>query len=196
MNYFAIILFILWIYVLTVLKRGKLEFGYFCVGSIGLFLFLLIWIQPIVTAPLTRGVTAVTGIAGQLTGLFDSYYQYALLFIKSQGESISLYIDYECSGVIEIMAFSSLLWFFPVYQMYEKIVVNILGFLFIFLSNILRIFVICGMIHIWGNDIYYLAHTVFGRIIFYACSVWLYFYVFTKSQIVRQKVGSFKYDND
>jgi len=196
MNFFLLILFFLWLYVLTVLKRGKLEFWYFCLGSIGLFLFLLAWVQPLATAPLTKAVTAVAGIIGQLTGLFDSFYQYALLFIQSGGESISLYIDYECSGVIEIMAFSSLLWFFPVYQVYEKIIVNILGFLFIFASNVLRIVLICLLVHIWGNDIYFLAHTVFGRLLFYACSVLLYFYVFTKSQIVRQKVGSFRYDGD
>ena len=196
MNFFLIILFIIWLYLLTVMKRGKLAFWYFCFGSVGLFLFLLAWVQPIVTVPLTRAVTAVTGIIGQLTGAFDSFYQYALLFIKSGGESISLYIDYECSGVIEIMAFSSLLWFFPVYNAYEKIIVNIVGFLFIFVSNVLRILLICFMVRIWGNDIYFLAHTIFGRLLFYGCSVVLYFYVFTKSQIIRQKVGSFKYDSD
>ncbi|MDD5949670.1 MAG: exosortase family protein XrtG [Lachnospiraceae bacterium] len=196
MNFFLVILFFLWLYVLTVLKRGKLEFWYFCLGSIGLFLFLLAWVQPLATQPLTKAVAAVAGIIGQLTGLFDSFYQYALLFIQSKGESISLYIDYECSGVIEIMAFSSLLWFFPVYEIYEKIIVNILGFLFIFASNVLRILLICTLVYIWGNDIYFLAHTVFGRLLFYSCSVLLYFYVFTKSQIVRQKVGSFKYDGD
>lgn len=196
MNYFLIVLFIVWIYVLTVLKRGKLAFWYFCLGSVGLFLFLLVWVQPLVIVPLTRAVTAVTGIVGQLTGLYDSYYQYALLFIRNGGESISLSIDYECSGVIEIMAFSALLWFFSVYSLYEKLLVNIIGFVVIFLSNVLRIFVICLMVHIWGNDVYFLAHTIFGRLIFYACSIALYFYVFTKSQIVRQKVGSFKYDDE
>ena len=196
MNFFLVILFVLWLYVRSVCKRAKLEFWYFCRGSVGLFLFLLAWIQPLLTVPLTKAVTAVAGIIGQLTGLFDSFYQYALLFIQSKGESISLYIDYECSGIIEIMAFSSLLWFFPVYQFYEKVVVNILGFLFIFVSNVARILLICVLVHFGGNDIYFLAHTVFGRLLFYACSVALYFYVFTKSQIVRQKGGSFQYDGD
>ena len=184
MNFLAIIAFCVWLYLLTVLKRGKLEFWYFCVGSIGLFLFMLIWLQPLLTTPLTKGVTLVAGIIGQLTTLYDSYFQYSILFIRNAGQVISLYIDYECSGIIEIMAFSALLWFFPVYKFYEKIVVNIVGFLYIFLANVLRIFVICVMIHIWGNDIYFLAHTVFGRILFYALSVALYFYVFTKSQII------------
>lgn len=196
MNFLTIILFIVWLYCLTVLKRGKLGFWYFGIGSIGLFFFMMIWLQPIVTVPLTRAVAMVSGLVGQLSGLYDSYFQFSILFIQSAGETISLYIDYECSGIIEIMAFSALLWFFPVYHLHEKVVVNIAGFLFIFLANVLRIFVICTMIHVGGNDIYFLAHTVFGRFVFYFCSVVLYFYVFTKSQIIRQKVGNFKYDNN
>ena len=196
MKILVLALFVLWIYLLSVLRRGKLTFWGFCLGSVGLFFFLMIWVQPIVTVPLTRAITAVSGIVGQLTGLYDSFFQYSLLFIHSGGESISLFIDYECSGIIEIMAFVSLLWFFPIYRFYEKIVVTIAGIFYIFLANVIRIFVICVLIRIWGNDIYFLAHTVFGRVIFYALSIALYFYVFTKSQIIRQKVGSFKYDSD
>ena len=107
---------------------------------------------------------------------------------------MSLYIDYECSGIIELMAFSSLLWFFQVYKTYEKVIVNIIGFLFIFIGNVLRILLISVLIYYFGNDMYFLAHTIFGRLLFYAFSVVLYFYVFTRSQIVRQKVGKFKYD--
>lgn len=196
MKWITLIICAVWVYILTVLKRGKLHFWYFCVGSVGLFVFMMVWLQPVLTAPLSRMVAAVSGIMGDLTGLYESYFQYGILFIASQEESISLYIDYECSGIIEIMAFSALLWFFPVYKTYEKIIVNIVGFLMIFAANVLRIFLICLLIHFFGNDIYFLAHTVFGRIVFYGFSVVLYFYVFTRSQIVRQKVGKFKYDVD
>ena len=43
---------------------------------------------------------------------------------------------------------------------------------------------------------YYIAHTYVGRIFFYAATIVLYFYVFTKSQVVRMKVGSFSYDKE
>lgn len=196
MNYFAIILFVIWLYVLSVLRRGKLAFWHFLVGSVGMFVFLMIWIQPIITVPLAKIVAAVSGILGDLTGLYDSYFLYGILFINNKKGAISLYIDYECSGVIEIMAFSSLLWFYSVYQLHEKIIVNIAGFFEIFFANVMRIFIICVLIYFYGNDIYFLAHTIFGRLFFYACSVLLYFYVFTKSQIIRQKVGKVSYDRD
>lgn len=41
---------------------------------------------------------------------------------------------------------------------------------------------------------YFVAHTIVGRIIFYGFTIVLYFYVFTKGQIRRQKIGKFNYD--
>lgn len=184
-----------WIYFLTVFKRGKLSFWYFLVGSVGTFLFMLIFLQPVFTKPLTNGVTVVSGFLGDLTGFYKAYIEYGALFINNKNNSISLYIDYECSGIIEIMAFTAMLWFFPVYQIYEKAVLSILGFLWIFGANVIRIFVICTLIYYWGNDIFYFAHTIFGRLVFYCLSIILYFNVFTRPQIVRQRIGSFHYEN-
>ncbi len=196
MNILVIIFAITWIYILTVLTRSKLDFWKFCWGSVGLFILMMVWLQPIVLDSLTKAVASVSGILGGLTHMYSSYFQYGILFISNHGSSISLYIDYECSGVIEIMAFTALLWFFNVYSFYEKIVVNIFGFIWIFIANVIRIFIICALIYFFGNSVFYFAHTIFGRLIFYALSIALYFLVFTKAHIIRQKVGSFNYGHD
>lgn len=195
MRYLLLAGLVIWIYFLTVLRRGKLGFWYFLVGSAGMFLFLLLFIQPFCTKPLTDAVAVISGILGKLSGFYQSYFQYGVLFINSKSSCISLFIDYECSGIIEIMAFTSMLWFFPVYQTYEKAILSILGILWIFGANVLRIFVICTLIYYWGNNIFYFAHTIFGRLVFYGLSIALYFHVFTRPQIIRQKIGSFHYEN-
>lgn len=184
---------ILWIYTIWVLSRTRLYFFKFCVGSVGLFFFLMFWVQPVITHPLSMAVTAVSGVLGDVTGMYDAYYQYLLLFIPRNAASVSLTIDYECSGVIEMMAFSCMLWFFPLYNKMEKLMVNCVGLVVIFLANVLRLFVICALIYFYGNEIFYFAHTIFGRIIFYFFSIILYFYVFTRSHVIRQKVGDFSY---
>lgn len=194
MNWFSIVVFILWVYLLTVLKRGKLDFWYFIAGSVGLFIFSVIWIEPVAVGPLQKAVAAAAGIPGQLTGIYESYFQKGIIFISTGGTSLSLYIDFECSGIIETLAFFALLWFFPVYRLYEKVAVSIAGGLLIFASNVLRIFVICLVVYFFGGDMYFLAHTIIGRLVFYACTITLYFYVFTKSQIIRQKVGGLRYE--
>jgi len=188
-----IIAFIVWIYVIWVLSRTELHFFKFCLGSVGLFFFLMIWLQPLMTQPLTMAVAAASGVLGDFSGMYDSYYKYSILFISKDTAAISLSIDYECSGVIEIMAFSCMLWFFPLYNTIEKLILNSVGLIVIFCANILRLFIICTLIYFFGNDIFYFAHTIFGRIIFYLLSIALYFYVFTRPQIIRQKVGDFTY---
>ena len=193
MNIVTVVALIAWIYLITVLRRAKLPFFTFLAGSVGLFIFMMVVLQGYITEPLSKAVAASAGVFGNLTGMFYSYYQYSLIFVRHGAESISLYIDYECSGVIELLSFTALLWFFPLYRISEKIVVNIVGIFWIFASNILRLTVICTLVYFFGNDIFFFAHAIFGRIIFYGLSIVLYFYVFTRSQIIKQKVGRFAY---
>ncbi len=187
--------FIAWLYSIHILNRTGLHFFKFCLGSVGLFFFLMFWVQPLILGPLSMAVTAVSGALGDVSNMYDAYYQYSILFIPKDTTSVSLSIDYECSGVIEIMAFSCMLWFFPLYNTIEKLIINCIGVVVIFLANVLRLFIICALIYFYGNEIFYFAHTIFGRIIFYTFSVILYFYVFTRSHIIRQKVGNFNYGN-
>ncbi|NLT12438.1 MAG: exosortase family protein XrtG [Clostridiaceae bacterium] len=182
-----------WIYILHLTDRSKLPFFKFLIGSVGFFILMMITLQPIITLPLAKAVAAAAGLIGNITGSFYSYYQYSLIFIRHGSESISLYVDYECSGVIEIFAFLSLLWFFPLYSWIEKTVISLIGVLYIFVANIIRLTVICLAIYWAGNDIFFFAHAILGRIVFYVLSIILFFYVFTRAQIIKQKVGNFTY---
>lgn len=191
-----IILFVIWVYSLTIFKRKKLEFFYFLIGSIGTFLFSFITFREIMTDVLTRLTCYLTGLIGNALGFFKSYTAHAILFVENNDGPISLFVDFECAGVIEILVFISLIWFFAVYNVKEKLIVSVLGTIWIMLANIIRLFSICLIINQFGNESYYLAHTIVGRIIFYALSIAMYFYVFTRAQIRKQRVGEFGYDNE
>lgn len=193
MTIFTVVCFLVWIYLLSVFTRGKLYFYQFIWGSVGLFVFMMMWIQPVALRPLTNLVCSAAGVAGRMTGFYESYSEYSMLFVQHGSEAISLCIDYECSGIIEMMAYVSMLAFFRVYDWMQRIILSVLGCMMIFFANIIRLFVIGTTIYYFGNDAYYIAHTIVGRIIFYALSVILYYYIFTKSQIVKQKIGGFHY---
>lgn len=193
MTIFTVVCFLVWIYLLSVFTRGKLYFYQFIWGSVGLFVFMMMWIQPVWIRPLTNLVCSAAGVAGRMTGFYESYSEYSMLFVQHGSEAISLCIDYECSGIIEMMAYVSMLAFFRVYDWMQRIILSVLGCMMIFFANIIRLFVIGTTIYYFGNDAYYIAHTIVGRIIFYALSVILYYYIFTKSQIVKQKIGGFHY---
>jgi exosortase family protein XrtG len=176
-----------------VLSRAKLYFWKFLAGSVGLFLLLMILFEPVLTQPIARAVSALAGVVGSLTGVFTSYFKYGIIFIPMSTGAMTLKIDFECSGIIEIMAFISLLAFFRVYKPYERVIVGIIGTAYIMVCNALRIVIVCLALHFFGQSAYFITHTFIGRIFFYALSVLLYFYVFTKPQVVQMKVGNFSY---
>ena len=184
-----------WLFILYVLHRADLRFWKFLWGSIGSFILLMVFVRPYVTMPLSQMVTALSGVVGSVTDTFDAYFKYAIIYVPTADSSITLQIDMECSGVIEIMAFVSLLAFFNVYDRFEKVAVGIGSVLLIMLFNALRIVIICEIVHFFGVDAYGIAHTYIGRIVFYALTVLMYFYVFTRSQVIRMKVGEFRYDH-
>ena len=50
----AVIIIIIWLYILSVMKRAKLHAWSFMWGSLGLFVIMMITIQPVLTMPLAR----------------------------------------------------------------------------------------------------------------------------------------------
>lgn len=94
----GIISFLIWLYIVWVLGRAKLKFFKYAVGSVGAFVFMLWWIEDLIVLPLMKLVAMVAGFVGEITGLFSSYYQYCMLFIPKNTASMSLYVDFECSG--------------------------------------------------------------------------------------------------
>lgn len=189
------ILIIVWLYLLWILRRGQLHFWHFVVGSMGSFVILMVTLQERLTQPLARGVAALAGVFGTITGGYTTYFKYGIIFINSHSESMTLVVDYECSGIIEIIAFISLVMFFDVYTRYTKVIVSLVGIVYLMLANALRITIICTSVLIFGVPAYYVSHSFVGRIVFYSLSVLLYFYVFTKPQVIQMKVGNFSYGN-
>lgn len=187
------VLLVAWIYLLSVMDRAKLNFWHFIVGSLGLFLFLMVIIRPIMTDPLSKTVAAMAGLVGSITKTFTPFFRYGIIFVTSDTGSITLQIDFECSGIIEIMAYLSLLVFFRVYTRHERIFLSVIGVAYIMIANALRVIIICEAIHFFGTSVYHAAHTIIGRIVFYVLSIILYFFVFTKPHIVRMKIGKFTY---
>lgn len=186
---------LIWLFILHILNKSKLNFWHFLIGSAGAFILMLVFLEPVLTQPLARIVALLASLPGKIADMYSAHYKYGVIFVESSVGAISLKIDFECSGIIEIIAYLSLLIFYRVYTVYERFCVGILGVIAMVLANALRITVICLMIYFGGIDTYFIAHTYIGRLVFYALSVVIYFYVFTKPQIIKQKVGSFRYDS-
>ena len=186
---------LIWLFILHILNKSKLNFWHFLIGSAGAFILMLVFLEPVLTQPLARIVALLASLPGKIADMYSAHYKYGVIFVESSVGAISLKIDFECSGIIEIIAYLSLLIFYRVYTVYERFCVGVLGVIAMVLANALRITIICLMIYFGGIDTYFIAHTYVGRLVFYALSVVIYFYVFTKPQKKKKKVGSFRYDS-
>lgn len=190
-----LIMAVIWIALLYLTKKAGLQAWYILTGMIGFFLIGMIFIRPVITMPLAELVTALAGIFGKITGFFTPYFKYAVLFISTKNGTMTLQIDFECSGVIEILVYLAIILFFRVCTVSERTLMAVMGTLYLIVFNALRIILICTIVHFGGNNWYYVAHTFIGRIFFYAATVWLYYHAVTRPQIARMQVGSFSYDD-
>ncbi len=182
-----------WLFLLYVLDRAELYFWKFFLGCTGLFILMMVTVRPLFTEDLARAVSALAGGIGDLTGTFSAYFRYGIIFIFTTMGSVTLKIDFECSGIIEIMAYISLLAFFRVYTIFERFLVGFVGVFYLIFANALRITLICVVVHFAGPGAYFIMHAIVGRLFFYFLSILLYYFVFTKTQVIRTKVGSFTY---
>ena len=189
-----IVAVLLWIGLLIILNRAGLNGWYTIVGVLGMFIVSVMVFLPIFVTPLSQFVAAIAGIFGRITGTFESYFKYGIIFVETHAdEYITLRIDFECSGIVEILLYIAWVMFFSVFTKYQKIVMSIIGFLYIVIVNALRIVIICEIIHFGGNGVYGFAHNIVGKLFFYVLIILLYFYVFTKQQVISMRLGGFGY---
>jgi exosortase family protein XrtG len=118
-----------------------------------------------------------------------------MITIYKGTEAISFFVDYECSGFIETLVYICLLSFYPVYSYFKRGILAIIGIVYIFISNIIRVFFICIIIKLFGNGMFFFSHTIFARVIFFTFMIILYYTVFTRPHILRQKVGNLSNDD-
>ena len=188
------LLFIIWLYVLYLLKREKLTAFYFIIGSSGLFSFIFLVFKNILSIFFTSVLEFILSMLNNIFSFYQVYPNYNMLFVNNSSGSISLVIDYECCGLIEILVASSIILFFPLFNFSRKLICTIIGFLYIMLANSIRLLVVTYVIYRYGNNFYYTAHSVVGRIVFYILTVIFYFYMLSWQQIKNQRVGRFDYN--
>lgn len=182
-----------WGYLLRLLARAELTAWRFLTGCGGLFLLLMLFLRPLLSEVCVRCVCLWAGIIGGLTHTFSAYVPYGILCVQAGTGAFTLMVDLECSGMIEVAGYLSLLAFYRTYDLWERWLLGILGAVYLLGADVIRLTVIAWMVHFLGAGAYYAAHLFVGRILFYLFSTVLYYRVFTMGQVARIKLGSFSY---
>ena len=174
---------VVWVYILSVFRRAQLTAYYYIWGSIGIFFILIKLSNPFWVWELTQLITAIVGSISHFFHLGQSFTQYGGIWINNVNSPVFLTIDYECSGIIEIVALLSLLLFFPVYSRKEKLVYALLGGISITIANVVRLMTVIIIVNTYGSQSFFWAHSIIGRIIFYVITIIIYYYTFTYTQV-------------
>ncbi|MBU7543633.1 exosortase family protein XrtG [Weissella cibaria] len=183
-----------WLYVLSVLKRIGWSAAYVVLGVVGTFFIIISLVNNNVISFLMRLNTSGAGVVGMLTGFYTVAPTLGIIHIVSGLSAINLFITYECSALIELAAYIALVLFFPFFKNLQQRL-KLLGFgvIYLLLANMLRLTVTALIIHFLGLPSLIWAHVFFGRLIFYVLTIILYFYVFTRSQVLHIKIGRFDF---
>lgn len=183
-----------WLYVLSVLKRIGWSAAYVVLGVVGTFFIIISLANNNVIRFLMRLNTSGAGVVGMLTGFYTVAPTLGIIHIVSGQSAINLFITYECSALIELAAYIALVLFFPFFKNLQQRL-KLLGFgvIYLLLANMLRLTVTALIIHFLGLPSLIWAHVIVGRLIFYVLTIILYFYVFTRSQVLHIKIGRFDF---
>lgn len=179
------ILILVWIYVLSVLKRAKIFGLYFWVSSISTFVILTFLFHHQLSYWMSVCISWVMAAIGNTTHLFTTVANQNLMYLFTQHNLVQISIDYECSGMLEFLVFECLLIFYPIFSPIEKVLRSLEGFLWITGANVLRIMLVILSVKYINADSISLTNLVASRIIFYMLTIILYYNVFTKNQIIR-----------
>lgn len=178
-----------WGLVFLIFRNSKMYFFKFLTGSVGVFTVGMIFFLPYLDKGLNVLITNALIRLEKITSLFEVFKGNSIISIDTADGIVSMIINYECSGVIEMLVFTSLALFFPFGGITRKSISIIAGNIYIYIANIIRIVFIVIMLKIFGASSYYIVHTLLARILFFALSVLLYYFVFTSTQLKYQKVG-------
>lgn len=187
-----LLIFLVWLYLLFKLKQLNMKFFKFIVGSVGLFCLLMYIGREWAEKHLEFLITYIVSYFVKHYALFIVQIKYSMITVYYKKEAMTFFVDYECSGIIEILVFISLVVFYPLYTSAEKIKRMFMGVVYICLANVFRILLICIIIGNLGPSVFYLTHTVFARIMFFLLMIVLYYKTFTEPHILKQKVGKLK----
>ncbi|GAB4277285.1 MAG: hypothetical protein Kow0056_08600 [Coriobacteriia bacterium] len=89
-------------------------------------------------------------------------------------------VGVECSALLEMAAFAGLIGFYPGFTLLRRGITIVVGLVLTYALNIARILLIVAIINAGGTSWVFTAHAVFGRVLFFAGVVGIFWYLVTR----------------
>lgn len=178
--FFMIVSIAVLIYMFLILRKNKFYTFAFLVGSIGFFSIGIIFFRDYLEAIIVFVQLKIIYLFRYIFTDLNIYMESSSIVFRSGNFFKTIVLNYECSGLIEILVYSSVILFYPIKNNFEKIKKLLIGIAVIIFANIIRIFLMISFVGFIDFKLYDLAHLFIGRIIFYIIIIALYYNVLTK----------------
>lgn len=102
------------------------------------------------------------------------------LLVPDRQGWVGMTIGAESSTLIELSVFVGIMLFYPKLSGNRRLMYGVIGVMGTYLLNLVRLLLIIALVSMWGRDVFPLAHSVVGRILYFLGVVALYWYLLTK----------------
>lgn len=184
--YLIVIAIVIWLATLTFFYRNQIWLPYYLVGAIGCAFGVIYLGQSTIPieSPLEGLIAAQIDFLCRLIGiptrLFEGAPGFLVVLVVSQPIGwTSVQITIECSGLLESAVLVGMLGFYPGLSLPRKLHLGLVGLLLTQLANLIRLLFIVATLHFLGKDALFIAHTIVGRLVFFAAIVLIYWHVLT-----------------
>ncbi len=181
------IAFVLWLVLLVFFRRSRIWLMFYVTASVGLALLIAFagtrfiplerWLE-IATAYAAHAISQAIGIP---TRVFEAAPGNILVWVIVQEPGWTIVrVDLECSGLLEMAVLAGLLLFYPAWSVWRRVELLMWGLAATYVSNVIRILSIIAILHGEGKRSIFVAHTIVGRLVFFALAALLYWIIFTR----------------
>jgi len=173
-----------WAFLALALRRSRRWLLFYLTGGLGFVLVALFWASTfgLDTALEALEARQAVGIAN-LSGIALSLLGKTGLAIPNHTGWAVFDVGIECSALLEMSAIIGLVAFYPAFRPRRKLATVIVGTAVTYAVNIARIMLIVVLINAFGTSWVFAAHAVFGRILFFAGTVALYWWLITRPTV-------------
>lgn len=180
----------LWLGLVLFFHHYRVWLFYYTIAAVGLAFLLILggtrliplerWLE-IGTAHCIHAICELLGIP---TRVFEAAPGNILVWVVVQEPGWTVVrIDLECSGLLEMSVLSGLILFYPLRSVGKRVGLTLLGWAATAGANVVRILTIILILHLFGKRSILIAHTVVGRIVFFALTAALYWFTLSKPTI-------------
>ncbi len=182
----VLIIFPIWLILIILFRKYRQWLFYYLFGAFGLTLMLIFLAE---YSGLDQILVNITSYHVDLLAKAFPNINIELMsngrfqIFRPDGGSDILKLGIECSAIVELSILISLLIFYPLFSLRQRLLRITFGLVVTYVINLIRVMIIVLMADKFGSDYIFVAHAGVARLFFFVCELILYWYLLTKPTV-------------